>query len=488
MRALLLCGCALLVLATRPAFATTFHVAPDSSGDVLNIQAAIDAATSGDEILLSDGTFTGDGNWDLNFGTKDLVVRSEHGYEATSVHCGFQSSMIYSSHRGFILEGGQTAATRIEDITIERSYGPEDGGSIRCVGASPTIRRVRIRDNVRWGRGGGIFIQDGAPVIEDSVFEREHYTHITSEGAAIYSTQSWLSVQRCSFAMHGWPLVYVDGGVLTDCTFDETDQDDSQFGNSVRVAGGDVSIVRCAFRWAFGYGVTVDSTATVLIGSSLFEHNFADTGPGVFGRGTITIRNTTFRHNFADDTAAISFWGGALSLDHCVFFNNGTCFAPFPGGDSSALYARNATLHVSHCTFVRNRNNCGRQGSSITIDGGTASIDHTIIAFGGQLGPPDGAIHCIGAPASLAVTCTDIFGNDGGDWTGCIAGIDGTNGNISLDPLFCDLAGGDLSVNAASPCAPEHSGECDLIGALGVGCGPTALESHSWGSIKALYR
>ncbi|MFN8583676.1 MAG: hypothetical protein U0163_22195 [Gemmatimonadaceae bacterium] len=86
------------------------------------------------------------------------------------------------------------------------------------------------------------------------------------------------------------------------------------------------------------------------------------------------------------------------------------------------------------------------------------------------------------------MTCSNVFGNPGGDWSGCVAAMANADGNLSADPLFCGAAGDDLSLNASSPCAPPNSGECDLIGALGVGCGATALPERSWGSIKALYR
>jgi hypothetical protein len=63
------------------------------------------------------------------------------------------------------------------------------------------------------------------------------------------------------------------------------------------------------------------------------------------------------------------------------------------------------------------------------------------------------------------------------------------NGNLSADPLFCDIAHGDLMIQEDSPCAPSNSGvTCDLIGALGVGCGTVSVESKSWGQIKGLYR
>ncbi|MCK4414565.1 MAG: hypothetical protein KAY32_13585 [Candidatus Eisenbacteria sp.] len=55
----------LLAASACAAGAETYLVLPDGTGDFPTIQAAIDAALDGDEILLADGTFTGDGNRDL---------------------------------------------------------------------------------------------------------------------------------------------------------------------------------------------------------------------------------------------------------------------------------------------------------------------------------------------------------------------------------------------------------------------------------------
>jgi hypothetical protein len=51
----------------------------------------------------------------------------------------------------------------------------------------------------------------------------------------------------------------------------------------------------------------------------------------------------------------------------------------------------------------------------------------------------------------------------------------GQNGNISVDPLFCDVANLDLTLHADSPCAPEQQPTCGLIGALPVGCEASAV-------------
>jgi hypothetical protein len=57
-----------------------------------------------------------------------------------------------------------------------------------------------------------------------------------------------------------------------------------------------------------------------------------------------------------------------------------------------------------------------------------------------------------------------------------------------VDPLFCDEAAGDLTLESISPCLPEFSGDCGLIGAEGQGCGTVSVEAESWGKVKGAYR
>ena len=102
-----------LVLSTAflvaPATATTYLVEPDGTGDFPTIQSAIDAAEDGDTIELTDGTFTGVGNRDLNYLGKAITVRSRSGDpNACIIDCG-------QADRGFsFISGPMILSTGID--------------------------------------------------------------------------------------------------------------------------------------------------------------------------------------------------------------------------------------------------------------------------------------------------------------------------------------------------------------------------------------
>jgi len=75
--------------------------------------------------------------------------------------------------------------------------------------------------------------------------------------------------------------------------------------------------------------------------------------------------------------------------------------------------------------------------------------------------------------------CTDIFGNAGGDWVSNLADQADQNGNICLDPLFCDPTNGNFFLQEGSPCLPDFNPTCGLIGAHPQGCsGPSSVPAE----------
>jgi hypothetical protein len=139
-----------------------------------------------------------------------------------------------------------------------------------------------------------------------------------------------------------------------------------------------------------------------------------------------------------------------------------------------------ASATFSGSTFAEN---VADYGSSVYFHESNVTIGNCILAFGvGE------AVTCE-IPYDVVVSCTDVFGNSGGDWTSCIAPLYGVAGNISADPLFC--GGGDINeaytLRENSPCASDNS-PCGQMGKWGVGCPATPVEVTTWGGIKAMFR
>lgn len=113
------------------------------------IQAGIDAAVEGDTVLAADGTYTGDGNRDIDFGGVNMVVMSENGPEVTIIDC---EGTEQDPHRGFYFHSNEEPTSVVRGFTIVNGWR-YSGGAILCHDSSPTIL-----DNIMMGNtaeGGG---------------------------------------------------------------------------------------------------------------------------------------------------------------------------------------------------------------------------------------------------------------------------------------------------------------------------------------------
>lgn len=421
--------------------AATYVVLPDGTGDLPTIKAAVQAATSGDTIELGDGTFLGSGNRRINFGGKELVLRSAGGDPAACViDCE-------GGGRGFLLSSGEGPAAVIEGITVRNGFTqyPDYGGSgIRMDGSSPTVRNCVFEANtalaggglreVAFGSGGALYSGGGAPVVTDCVFEGNSADYF---GAGLFATEG------ATPAVNG-------------CVFRN---------NHARSGGG-------AYAVAGG-------TRPVFDGCD-FEANGADYGAGYYG----------------DEGSAAEMYG-------CRFVENVSVGV----GGGAAIWA-SATILLEDCLLVRNEatggsglyagflsdgtlRNCTLDGNVIVGGGGTVysyqlahvGLENSIVSstVGGR------AVLCAEG-GTIDATCTDLFGNQNGDWTGCVAGQAGAGGNISLDPMYCDAPSDDYHLDDASPCASANSpAGCGLIGAYAAGCVSTGVASGD-GEAPAAFR
>ena len=221
-------------------------------------------------------------------------------------------------------------------------------------------------------------------------------------------------------------------------------------------------------------GAIYAENAPLRILACRFRENDARIGGGVLSLfGPIELEDCLFERNTAEGGAAVAALADGR-IERCTFVEN---IGAHEGG---AVAGNSGTLVVTGSTFFRNQ---GAGSSIYAVHPGPPGhfaliVENTLMIDG--IGRP---IDCIESP-QIEMYCCDLYGNDGGDWVGCISENEGINGNLSADPLFCDPLNGDFRLSADSPCAPEQAPECGLIGAWPVGCGPVPTVESSWGHIK----
>jgi len=162
----------------------------------------------------------------------------------------------------------------------------------------------------------------------------------------------------------------------------------------------------------------------------------------------------------------LSLSADSVLLDHVVFRDN---LVP-----SNALLrlSDDATARFDFCVFAGNE---GLLSTCALISATQAvqwTLENSLISRNLLLRPT--AISCA---VPQQVHCTDIYGNDAGDWNGVLQPFGEQPGNLSLDPLICDLEADSLYVTQDSPCLPQHNSCGVAIGGLSAGCTQTAVSA-----------
>lgn len=499
------------------------------------IIAAMGAAIYGDTVLVACGVYH---EYDIH--VKDgVTLRSEGGApDCVRIDGGFAGTVLLCEDLG--------QDTLLEGITVTGGHGLDAdpnylGGGLHCRNASPRVRRCGFKGNLAV-RGAGVlcesssapefeqceFAENGASWIMPSYYgggaacwrsssarfvECEFRGNWSWFGGGLYIHESAVEVRDCAFIenfVHPWQetgppgsggglCCFFSTARIERCTFTRNTAEDWLFGQGV--GGGMACIGRggpivkdCEFieNGAFerGGGCAVGVNSEAYLSGCRFRGNWAFDGGGALSiqSASPVVAGCVFDANLAHAGSAVfcrsDFAPAAPIIRGCSLLRNG----PFPwDGGGNALECAAASPSLANCTFARN---AGGECSGIrATEGSTVTISRCILAFGKE----GAAIVCEGPPSSSTVTlsCSDIYGNEGGDWVDCVAEQPGANGNFSADPIFCDLETGDLGLSSESPCLPgQHPDgyDCDLIGAQGVRCtGPTLTMPSTWGALKSRF-
>ncbi|MEE9131513.1 MAG: hypothetical protein V3T84_15970 [Phycisphaerales bacterium] len=387
---LIVLAVSLAVASVKTARADTINV----PGDYPTIQAGIDAAVNGDEVVVADGVYTGPGNRGIDFNGKLITVRSANGPDNCIIDCQGSEA---DPHRGFYFDSGETADAVVDGFTITNGVvtpaapGGPNGGGLFLLNSSPTVTNCVVSGNTALkefgGRGGGMYIDLGSPLISDCTFAANTAEY---RGGGIFLRDGNMTVTRCTFIANSTPLVSQHGGGAIMSADSQVNLVDCDLHDNEGYHGGAVAFVQF-----FGEGASL-----TLVDCSI-TNNSAVVGGGVFDQNaTALLINSTLIANQV--SGLIGLGGGMVVL--------------------SDSFAR-----VINTTIAANS----------AIEGGAVATINSITRVSNSL-------LWANIPDEISGSANVFYSNIQGGWFG--------DGNIDADPLFVDPDNDDYHISASSPC------------------------------------
>ena len=273
--------------------------------DYSTIQEAIDSASNGDEIFVSPGTYTGLGNYVVDFGDKEVSVQSLSGADSTYIDGEFQRALVSFSGQS---QGDETYLSGFTLFNASVDDAPYIDGSntppslIRFIGGSSASLRNCVLTNLENPLGGPIPCcqgsayttvigagnqptdPDGFPYIDSCEFRDIHL----EEGSF-----AWIQYQPFTFTdtvfinisgdapLDSYGLFFPYGGTITylASTFLGCSCGQEFFGNSAGCGGcthlfQDSQFVSCNCQGTWG---TVQASDSLICNNSP-EFTYADLG------------------------------------------------------------------------------------------------------------------------------------------------------------------------------------------------------------------
>ena len=203
-----------LLTSVLSASATVWTVDDDGPADFNNIQAAVDVAVNGDEIVVAPGTYTSNATQVVDMLGKEIWLHSIKGEQVTIIDGE-------GARRGIYCGNSETSNTIIEGFTITNgfTFNGSAGGMYNNNSSPMLINCVFTGNSANLGVGGGMYNTGGSPTLTNCTFTNNS----ASKGGGMYNTSSSPTLTDCTFtgnsATIGGGMSNAGGSpTLTNCT------------------------------------------------------------------------------------------------------------------------------------------------------------------------------------------------------------------------------------------------------------------------------
>jgi hypothetical protein len=419
-----------LVSMTGWAVAGTLHV----PGDYSQINDAVQACAAGDTVMVASGTYNDCTHPTGGAESTNACVIMKSG--VTLIGAGISETTINALGLGVGIYINGVDNVKVQDLAITEAFADMYGAGIlvNTVDSTVVLDGLRVHGN---NDGGIVCINYAHPVISNCVIENNAAKQ--GGGIAIEEDSSPL-VTYCSVLGNGAPSgagIFIRSGCSPVIEFTTVDNN------------------HITENWGNGGGISIQTSTPTIRDCTISNNSTMGHGGGVafYQNAAGTLENSLIQNN-----SCTNEWGsgGGISTDasdplitNCVVVGNSGTGAYTEGGGIDIQFSPSPT--ISNCTIIDNAGGSSAMGGGIAVQWSATPIIERCIIAGSTSGQ---GLYCISA--TPVVSCSDIFGNAGGD---AVCGTDG-GGNFSLDPGFCDLIGG---LNPGGPCeAGNHpDGGCD---------------------------
>ncbi len=287
------------------------------------ISTAVDAAETGDTVLLAAGVHT-----DVAVSLQGKAITLAGSVDTD----GSQLSTIDAGGGGRVLrfESGETGASVVRDLILTGGTASNGGGVLISGGATPTIINCLIAGNsAPSGRGGGLYANASSPTLQGCVIASNSAKW--GGGVCVSDAASSVLMEHCDVVdneagLSGGGVAAQTGSVsLAECTL--TGNVASNLGGGVNIASGGAAVLSdCLIdgntAGTNGGGINVQtSNDVVTIDACTISSNSAVVGGGVSntsGEGSIAISDSLICENVEDNV--YGQWddlGGNCESDTC---------------------------------------------------------------------------------------------------------------------------------------------------------------------------